>query len=322
MSLRLCIAMCTFNGAAWVRQQLDSISAQSRRPDELLVCDDRSTDHTVQIVQDFAAAAPFPVRTHVNEQNLGLNENFANALTMSGGDIVFFSDQDDVWNPDKVARFEEQFESDPDVGLTFADARVVDSGLAPLGHSHWQSVDFSPELQDRVRNGAAFDVLARHSFVAGATMAIRANLKSAILPLPPHWAFDAWTAMVAASLSKTRIIAEPLNDYRQHPGQALGGARKGFWRRYVEAKRAVDESYYTRAAEMAQSLRDRLLANHVPADDRRIAHLDQKIHFSRSRAAMRRSILMRYPLLLRELAAGRYHKFGQGFRSVAVDALV
>jgi glycosyltransferase involved in cell wall biosynthesis len=322
MPLLLNIAMCTYNGAAYVRQQLESFAAQTRRPDELLVCDDRSTDDTMSIVRDFAAEAPFPVHMHVNEQNLGLNQNFANALNMSDGDAVFFSDQDDVWRPEKIEKFEREFVADRDVGLVFADARVVDPQLSPVGHTHWQSVDFSAALQDRVKSGGAFDVLARHCFVAGATMAVRADLKRAILPLPPTWAFDAWAAMVAASLTKTRIIAEPLNDYRQHPKQALGGAKKGFWRRYVEAKRAVDASYYIKAAEMAERLRDRLLANGVAIGDRRIAHLDQKIRFSRSRAEMRRSMLMRYPLLIRELTAGRYHKFGQGFRSVAVDALV
>jgi hypothetical protein len=73
---------------------------------------------------------------------------------------------------------------------------------------------------------------------------------------------------------------------------------------------------------MAQSLRDRLLSAGIASDDRRILHVDQKICFARRRAQMRRSILARYPLLVRELVSGRYHKFGQGWRSAAIDALV
>lgn len=320
--MRVSVAMCTFNGGRWLGEQLDSLAAQTRTPDELILCDDGSTDDTLAIADGFKSRAPFQVRIVKNPQNLGLTRNFEQAISLCTGDVIFPCDQDDIWRADKIARFLNEFESDGHVGLVFADARVVDTNLSPLGHTHWQSVDFSPPLQQRVRDGDAFGVLARHSFVAGATLAFTAQLRSAILPIPAHWEYDGWIAAVAASLSSTRIIPEPLNDYRQHPRQALGGAKKGPWRRYIEARRAVDERYYTKAAEMVDALRERLLSNGVTPGDSRISHLLSKARFCRSRAAMRRSILARYPLLLRELLTGRYHTFGQGWRSAAVDALV
>lgn len=331
MNERISIVLCTYNGQAYLPEQLASLARQQRPPDELIVADDQSTDATPEIVRAFATTAPFPVRFLQNAENLGLNRNFADAFARAEGDLVFFCDQDDVWHPQKLARFATAFALDPQVGLVFCDARVVSPQLAPLGHTHWQSVDFTPALQARFRHdpqdqrpytAGAFEVLSRHCFVAGATAAVRRATRDAILPWPQEWAFDAWAAMVSASLWRTRIIPEPLNDYRQHPRQALGGARKGLWQRYLEARRAVNARHYTRIADMAERLAQRLLDQGLAQTDPRIDRLRAKMRFSNTRASMRRSFLARYPLLIKELTLGRYHQFGQGWRSAAVDALV
>ena len=91
------VAMCTYNGARFLGAQLASVAAQARAPDELVVCDDRSTDETARVVEEFAAAAPFRVRLHVNERNLGTTRNFERAVSLCEGDLIALSDQDDVW---------------------------------------------------------------------------------------------------------------------------------------------------------------------------------------------------------------------------------
>src|SRR3954470_17842517 len=93
------VAMCTYNGARFLGEQLASVAAQTRPPDELVVCDDRSTDETASLVRDFAAAAPFRVRLHVNERNLGSTRNFERAVSLCEGDLIALSDQDDEWLP-------------------------------------------------------------------------------------------------------------------------------------------------------------------------------------------------------------------------------
>ena len=76
------VALCTYNGARFLEQQLASLEAQELRPDELVVCDDRSTDNTVQMLESFARTAPFPVRIHVNPVNLGSTRNFDRAMRL------------------------------------------------------------------------------------------------------------------------------------------------------------------------------------------------------------------------------------------------
>ena len=102
MPPRFSVAMCTYNGARFVAEQLESVAAQTRPPSELVVCDDRSTDGTARLVEQFAARAPFPVRLFVNERNLGSTANFGRAVTLAEGDLVALCDQDDVWRPEKL----------------------------------------------------------------------------------------------------------------------------------------------------------------------------------------------------------------------------
>src|SRR5438128_2977881 len=102
MADKISIAMCTYNGEQFLRDQLASIAVQTRPPDELVVCDDHSADATCEIVARFAASSPFPVRLHVNEQNLGSTKNFEHAIRLCEGDIIALSAQYDDWLPEKL----------------------------------------------------------------------------------------------------------------------------------------------------------------------------------------------------------------------------
>ena|SRR2546421_3140447 len=97
MPNKFLVAMCTYNGARHVREQLESFAAQTRLPaDELVICDDCSTDQTINILPDFGAGASFPVHIQVNKFNLGSTKNFEQAISFCHGDLIALSDQDDV----------------------------------------------------------------------------------------------------------------------------------------------------------------------------------------------------------------------------------
>src|SRR5687768_16857497 len=124
--VKISVAMCTYNGAQFLRAQFESIIAQSRRPDEIVVCDDCSTDETRALLNQFAADSPIPVLLHFNEQNLGSVMNFEQAIRMCTGDVIALSDQDDVWREDKLQLIEQAFHKTPEAGLVFSDAELVD----------------------------------------------------------------------------------------------------------------------------------------------------------------------------------------------------
>src|SRR5712671_3439525 len=125
--------MCTYNGSAYLSEQLQSLAGQTRPPDELVVSDDQSNDgRTREIIEAFARDSPFKVRLSTNNQTLGSKRNFAIAIGRCTGDIIFLCDQDDVWRSDKLARIEKTFKSNPATGLVFSDAEVVDEDLKTL----------------------------------------------------------------------------------------------------------------------------------------------------------------------------------------------
>src|SRR5215468_7332763 len=125
--MKISVAICTYNGARFVREQLASIAAQTRPPDELIVCDDGSKDATVEIINSFARASGFPVQLKINEARLGSTRNFDQALGLCNGEGIAFSDQDDVWLPQKLEMLEKHLMRG--AALAFTDGEVVDSSL-------------------------------------------------------------------------------------------------------------------------------------------------------------------------------------------------
>ena len=140
-------------------EQLESIAAQTVMPDEVVVCDDRSTDKTAEIVESFGRRAPFPVRLYLNEDNLGSTKNFEKAITLCDSEIILLSDQDDVWHARKLERIQETFADQPRTGAVFTDADIVDAVLRSTGRSLWKAVGFTQREQRNLRRGRGFDVL-------------------------------------------------------------------------------------------------------------------------------------------------------------------
>src|SRR5437667_1892892 len=209
------VAMCTYNGAQFVEEQLESIASQTQSPCDMIICDDASTDRTVEIVKTFASRVSFPVRLFVNEKNLGSTKNFEKAISLCQGQLIALSDQDDVWLPQKLEHFAAEFSRRPNVGMVFTNAEVVDEWLQPLGYRLWDSIGFDRAHQRHFRNGRALDVLLPGVTVTGATMAFRSTFKSLIIEIPTNLALihDGWIAAMIASVAEVSLIEEPLIKY-------------------------------------------------------------------------------------------------------------
>ncbi len=154
---KISVALCTYNGERFLQKQLDSIANQTRLPDEMVVCDDRSTDRTVAMVREFQASASWPVRVFENEHNLGSAANFERAIGLCSGDLIALSDQDDIWYPNRLARSEQELTAHAEAGLVFSDADVIDDQGRKQEKTLWQRLGFAGKRErDRLVSSSPF----------------------------------------------------------------------------------------------------------------------------------------------------------------------
>lgn len=195
--------MATYNGERYLREQLYSFSKQHRLPDELVVCDDGSSDATVSILQEFAVIAPFEVRIVQNEKNMGFVRNFEKALSLCSGDVIFLSDQDDVWFPEKIKLVGENFAQDSMVKAIINDMLITDSELNRSNATQLGNIRASGFGEQR--------------FIAGCCTAVRSEFLRVLFPFPADdFAHDSWIGDMAVALRVRRILDSPLQLYRRH----------------------------------------------------------------------------------------------------------
>ncbi|HEX8241603.1 MAG TPA: glycosyltransferase [Allosphingosinicella sp.] len=195
--------MATYNGARYLPEQLASLAAQERLPDELVITDDDSTDDTAKIVETFAASAPFPVRFSSNPERLGVRDNFQRALGLAKGDILLLCDQDDLWFPSKIRRLAGLLEQETSALLVMNDKIITDEDLRPSDTT----------MLSNMRNYGASTSL----FVAGCCSAFRRSWRDIALPMPEGIAHhDVWIIGLAHDLGVVRLCEEPLQYFRRH----------------------------------------------------------------------------------------------------------
>jgi glycosyltransferase involved in cell wall biosynthesis len=292
-SAQLSVAMCTYNGARYLREQLDSIAGQTRLPDELVVCDDGSTDDTLAILEGFAAATPFPVRIHVNPTQLGTPKNFERAIGLARGEIIALADQDDVWYPHKLERLEQALARSERIGLAFSDAEVVDEGVRPAGYRLSEALRAFERHRRLIARGRLFEALVRANLVTGCTAAFRSAYKDLVIPIPAACAHDAWAALVIAAVADVARIEAPLLAYRQHGANQSGLAR--FREKHAPVARlrkpaAVKLRQVERRVARLRAAYDRLERNRepFPTSEARLRLLRSAIRHAERRLAILR----------------------------------
>jgi glycosyltransferase involved in cell wall biosynthesis len=316
--------MCTFNGEPFLEAQLESIALQTRLPDELIVCDDRSDDKTLDILEEFANRAAFPVRVSVNERRLGTSGNFERAIRLANGEVIALADQDDVWDGRKLGLLDAKFSTSPGIGLIFTDAELVDELLSPKGQTLWEAVGFDSRRQELVTRGKSLNVLLANNVVTGATMAFRARFRKAVLPIPAEGGLyhDGWIALIISGLADIGFVDQPLIKYRQHAAQQVGAPITSTVQN-VRSARRTDRNYYRARAAQLQQARGRLeLHQSELSSPQVLSVVDKKIAHLESRARMPEQRLNRLPLVVRETLNLNYYHFSRGLYSAAKDLLI
>ncbi len=319
MTPSLGLAMCTYNGARYLDEQLKSIAAQTRKPDSLLVVDDCSSDRTTEIVRDFARQARFPVQLVVNHANLGFVQNFAKAISLCAGDVIVLADQDDVWRPQKLERLEHAFQR-TELDACFSDAEVVDEQLRPLRLRLFEACGFGRDEQRRALDGEAFEVLVRHNVVSGGTLAFRCQQKELVLPIPSVWAHDAWVALLIAAVGCVSVLEAPLIQRRQHGANSSGRVKRSLLYRLTVALRnqrgVVNDQLHLFAQASERLQRWGGIA------PERMHLLNEKIRHLSSRAQLPHARWARFGPVFSELRSSRYRRFSNGVYSAMRDVVV
>ena len=321
--MRISVALCTYNGERHLAALLESLVSQVRRPDEIVICDDRSSDATVEVLRAFAGRAPVPVRIHLNDVNLGSTKNFERAFGLCQGDVIFPCDQDDVWLSEKIVRMEAAF-ADPSVGLAICDAWLVGPELERRDGTIWRNLPFSRAMQSWFNRGEGPEMMLRYNLVTGAACAFRASLRDVLLPIPATWIHDGWIGFLASAIAEARIIPEPLLLYRQHVGQQIGIPRRTLAWQIRTAYQQRDRAHFERLAECFETLTERLRQHADQLRDRTLPERTAaKAAMARSQATMRDvGRFRRIGRALGHLAAGNYRRYNRGLKAFAVDAFL
>ncbi len=220
--MRLAILLATYNGERYLREQLDSLFAQTRKDWTLYAHDDGSADSTAAILGEYSMLHPNMVIMDHGRSG-GAMANFMGMLFRVEADLYMFCDQDDVWDPRKVERslaaMAEVMEIHGDVpAIVHSDLAVVAGDMSPIADSYWRYAGVKPGFM------RSFARLGAGNFVTGCTMLINGMARMAARdPTPEAYMHDAW--ITACVLRKGGVIVglrSPLVLYRQHAGNSIG----------------------------------------------------------------------------------------------------
>ncbi len=300
------VALATYNGGRFLREQLDSIYTQTGVDIEVVAGDDGSTDDTVAILEEYRLR--YGLRYAVNGQNIGFVRNFEKILSRCAGDFIALADQDDIWLPEKLERL---MAGIGDTDLAYSDAFLVDDSGSELPGSLVMLSGVIPV------SGRQFPYFVCNTSVTGCTTLIRRTLLEKALPIPACETYhDWWLALAASCHGGVTYIPERLVKYRQHGANDTGvSVKTGLLTRLAAHLRGESGEakmrYYLLLRDRANcypTLYDRLALGPSEllflADIRNYAEslLDSRFHFSSFHMALRHRDVL-FP------AAGSCEKF-------------
>ncbi len=211
----VCIA--TYNGEKYIEEQLRSILVQLRPDDEVIVSDDGSTDNTLGVVEAIGDERVRILHSHCHD----VKGNFVNALEHARGDVIFLSDQDDVWLDGKYERCVQELKC---VDLVCTNSKITDEHLNVVCDNFFKLYHSHKGILRNIINGTYY----------GSCMAFRRTLLSSALPMPSSQDVnhDLWLGLVAEMAGSVKFIQEPYLLYRRHKGVlSQTGRYSSFWSR-------------------------------------------------------------------------------------------
>jgi glycosyltransferase involved in cell wall biosynthesis len=263
--MKLSVALCTYNGDRFLQKQLDSILNQTKNVDEIVICDDNSSDETIKIINVYQEKNPGLIHLFENKPGLGTIKNFEKAISETTGDLIFLSDQDDIWYSEKVEKSIDFFKQNQKCVLLFSNGDLIDHEDSKLEGTLWNKWGFDEEKKAIwANNTLAFKSLVKgDNKITGATLCFKKSLKEKIFPieLPLDYWHDGWLGTLAAAVNGLFFINESLIKYRVHESQQVGISNEGLDTITLTANKEfiTKEEYFIKLRKMFPGLK-----KHIP----------------------------------------------------------
>lgn len=214
------IAMATFNGEYFLREQIDSILNQTYKDFELVICDDCSTDSTVQILKSYTDPR---IKLFINEKNLGFKKNFEKAIKLCSGEYIALSDQDDIWENNKL---ELCLNNIGEHDLVCTNSQIINSENIPQNYTMKDVLKIKkiPNNQFKI-----FKHLILTNFVQGSTILAKKDFILNTLPIPNNFGYhDYWFGIMATLNNGVKYLNVCTLRYRKHENQVTTNIVENF----------------------------------------------------------------------------------------------
>jgi glycosyltransferase involved in cell wall biosynthesis len=212
------VAMATYNGEKYLKEQLESIYKQTYKNFEVVVCDDCSTDNTVEILKEFQQK--YGLIYYINNTNLGYVKNFEKAINLSSGEYIAISDQDDIWFENKIFELNKTI---LELEIKYPDKPVLVHSEATVVNSDLQLINKTFIGKSRGKGKGLNNLLFGNSKVQGASVIFNSKFKNLFLPIPDEvQLYDLYASLIIETFGIRYFLPTPLMYYRQHSNNAVG----------------------------------------------------------------------------------------------------
>ena len=220
------VTMATYNGKAYVKEQIDSILAQTIQEFELVVCDDYSTDNTYQILEKYAAKDS-RIKIFRNDFNLGFKKNFEKAISLCTGEYIALCDQDDIWLPNHLELLKRNLEG---YSLSCGNMEVIDLNGNSLGTTWDKECHFY-----YTEGNYLYMLLLRGNKFQGASMMMKRDFVKKLLPISDAIKYhDIWFAVCACMEQGLHYTTDVITKYRVHGNNVSNPSRLKFLKKLLK----------------------------------------------------------------------------------------
>lgn len=214
------IAMTTYNGEKYLREQLDSILNQTYKDFELIICDDCSKDSTVQIIKSYIDPR---IKLFINEKNLGFKKNFEKAIKLCTGEYIALSDQDDIWKNNKL---ELCINNIGEHDLICTNSEIINSENILQNYTMKEVLKIKKVPSDQFK---IFSHLVFTNFVQGSTILAKRDFIFNTLPIPENFGYhDYWFGVMASINNGLKYLDISTLNYRKHENQITTNTNETF----------------------------------------------------------------------------------------------